>query len=428
MTLGPELADLEGSARLVGASRRIVRAMLARVRTGTVVLVEGERTATFGEGRPLARVVVHDPRAYGTLLRQGSVGLGASYAAGWWDCDELTDLVRILERVTTPARRRADALARRSAPLVEPLRRLAEWVRPPERVRTREQDRLHVRAHYDLSNDFFAQMLDETMMYSCAFFERPEVTLAEAQSAKLDRLCRKLALSPDDHVVEIGTGWGGFALHAARHYGCRVTTTTISDAQFEYATRRVAEAGLAERVSVVNRDYRELEGRFDKLVSIEMIEAIGWRQLDAFFAACARLLEPGGLMGLQAIVIDDRSYERAKRREDFIKRLVFPGGFLPSIEAMTRAATRVSDLRVVDLEDIGRHYAETLARWRANLEAHAEAVETLELGESFTRLWRMYLCYCEAAFLERHVSDVQVVFARGHWRGALAPQPTRARP
>ena len=426
MSLGPGLADLDESPRFVGASRRVVRAMLARVREGTVVLVEGERTTSFGEGRPLARVVVSDPRAYPALVRQGSVGLGASYAAGWWDCDELTDLVRILERATTPARRRSDALARRLAPLVEPTRRLHEWVRPPERVRTREEDRRHVAAHYDLSNDFFELMLDETMMYSCAFFERPEVTLAEAQRAKLDRLCRKLALSPEDHVVEIGTGWGGFALHAAGHYGCRVTTTTISDAQFEYATRRVAAAGLGDRVSVLNRDYRELEGTFDKLVSIEMIEAIGWRQLDTFFATGARLLEPGGLMGLQAIVIDDRSYERAKRREDFIKRLVFPGGFLPSIEAMTRSATRVSDLRVVDLEDIGRHYAETLARWRANLEARAASVAALGLGEPFARLWRMYLAYCEAAFLERHVSDVQVVFARDRWRGALAPQPTRA--
>ena len=426
MSLGPELADLAERPRLVGASRRVVRAMLGRVREGTVVLVEGERTTSVGEGRPLARVVVHDPRAYPALVRQGSVGLAASYAAGWWDCDELTDLVRILERTTTPARRRADALARRLAPLVEPARRLNEWVRPPERVRTREQDRRHVRAHYDLSNDFFELMLDETMMYSCAFFERPEVTLAEAQTAKLDRLCRKLALSPDDHVVEIGTGWGGFALHAARHYGCRVTTTTISDAQFEYASRRVAAAGLAERVSVLNRDYRELEGTFDKLVSIEMIEAIGWRQLDTFFATGARLLEPGGLMGLQAIVIDDRSYERAKRHEDFIKRLVFPGGFLPSIEAMTRSTTRVSDLRLIDLEDLGRHYAETLARWRANLESRAGAVAELGLGEGFARLWRMYLCYCEAAFLERHVSDVQAVFARDRWRGALAPPPTRA--
>ncbi len=425
MTLGPEFAELDEHPRGIGASRRVVRALLRRVRGGTVDLVEGERTTRFGEGRPLARVVVHDPRAYPALVRRGSVGLGASYAAGWWDCEELTDLVRILERTASPGRRRADALARRLSLFVEPARRLNERVRPPERTRTREQDRQHVRAHYDLSNDFFELMLDETMMYSCAFFERPEVTLAEAQTAKLDRLCRKLALSPDDHVVEIGTGWGGFALHAARHYGCRVTTTTISDAQFEYASRRVAAAGLTERVRVLDRDYRELEGTFDKLVSIEMIEAIGWRQLDTFFATCARLLEPGGLMGLQAIVIDDRSYERAKRREDFIKRLVFPGGFLPSIEAMTRSSTRESDLRVVDLEDIGRHYAETLARWRAHLEARAGAVAELGLGEGFARLWRMYLCYCEAAFLERHVSDVQVVFARDRWRAALAPQPTR---
>ena len=392
--------------------------MLRRLSWGSVVLVESGEEHRFGEGAPAARVDVHDPRAYAAVLRHGSVGLGRSYADGWWDCDDLTSLVRILERATAPSGRRTDAWARAIAPALAPLRRLTRS--------DKARDRENVRAHYDLSNDFFALMLDDTMMYSCAFFDDPSASLADASRAKLERLCRKIDLGPQDHVLEIGTGWGGFAVHAATRHGAKVTTTTISDAQYEFACRRVHDAGLDERVTVLNRDYRELEGTFDKLVSIEMIEAIGWRQQDTFFSTCASLLRRDGLMGLQAIVIDDRSYERAKDHEDFIKAFIFPGGFLPSIESMVRSMTSASDLRVVDLEDIGRHYAETLARWRANLTAHADEVAALGLGRHFERLWHLYLCYCEGAFLERHVSDVQLVLARDAWRGDLRPLAARS--
>jgi len=266
-------------------------------------------------------------------------------------------------------------------------------------------------------------MLDDTMAYSCAVFEDPSMSLGEASAAKLERICRKLSLGPGDHVVEIGSGWGSFAVHAARRFGCRVTTTTISDAQYEYTAKLVVDAGLGDLVTVCNQDYRDLDGVYDKLVSIEMIEAVGWRELDTFFSTCARLLRPDGTMALQAIVIEDRSYERAKTRHDLVKRLIFPNGCLPSIEAISRSTTAASDLRIVNLEDIGRHYAETLRRWRANLEVNAGAVEALGLGETFSRLWHMYLCYCEAAFLERHISDVQVILARQGWRGRLGVCP-----
>jgi cyclopropane-fatty-acyl-phospholipid synthase len=241
----------------------------------------------------------------------------------------------------------------------------------------------------------------------------------------MEKLCRKIRLGPDDHVVEIGTGWGGFALHAASRYGCRVTTVTISDAQFEYVTSRVADARLAHLIEVRNEDYRDLRGTYDKLVSIEMVEAIGWRQLDTYFATCAGLLKPDGVMALQAITIDDYSYERTKDRDDFIKRMIFPGGFLPSLEAIVRSSSAVSDLRVVDVEDIGRHYAQTLVRWRSNLAAHDAEVRDLALGEEFSRMWHMYLCYCEAAFLERHISDVQMVLARSQWRPSLGASVPR---
>ncbi|MGC8509384.1 MAG: class I SAM-dependent methyltransferase [Acidimicrobiales bacterium] len=392
-------------------ARRVAHQLLSRLPSGTVLLAEGGRTRRFGQTAPVVRVDVHDPRCFAAVLRRGSVGLAESYADGWWDCDDLTALIQILARAMAPWRQRLDHGARALAPVGAPWRHLDR--------RDLARDRANVRAHYDLSNEFFALMLDETMMYSCAVFEDPSLSLAAASTAKMDRLCRKIGLGANDHLLEIGTGWGGFAVHAAARYGARVTTTTISEAQYEYARRRVHDAGLEDRVRVLHHDYRQLDGVFDKLVSIEMIEAIGWRQQDTFFSTCARLLRPDGVMALQAIVIDDRSYERATTHQDFIKALIFPGGFLPSIESMIRSATASSDLRVVDLEDIGRHYAETLARWRANLAAHADAVAALGLGERFRRLWHMYLCYCEGAFLERHVSDVQLVLARGQWRASL---------
>jgi cyclopropane-fatty-acyl-phospholipid synthase len=360
---------------------------------------------------PEVHVTVHDSRTYHALLRGGSIGFGESYTDGWWDSDDLTTTVRFVIANMAPMMRRFDALARVWSPLTRVWQRL-------ERV-DKDRDRANIRAHYDLGNDFYSLMLDETMMYSCAYFETDATSLVDASRAKLEKLCRKLDLHPHDHVVEIGTGWGGFALHAAQHYGCRVTTVTISDAQYDFVRARIAERGLEHLVEVRNQDYRDLEGVFDKLVSIEMIEAIGWRQLDTYFSTCARLLKPQGVMALQAITINDFSYERTKNSQDFIKQMIFPGGFLPSVEAIVRSSSTVSDLRLVDLEDLGRHYAETLSRWRENLARHADDVARLHLGEEFSRMWHMYLCYCEAAFLERHISDVQFVLTRGGHRPSL---------
>ena len=394
-------------------SRVLIRALLSRARHGTLVVSDATGTRRYGHGAPEVHVLVHDTRTYHALVRGGSMGFGESYTDGWWDCDDLTAVVRFVIRNIEPLTRRLDTLARFRAPLTRIRQRFA-------RV-DKERDRANVRAHYDLGNEFYSLMLDDTMMYSCAFFDDEDTSLHDASVAKIERLCRKIRLGPEDHVVEIGTGWGGFALHAASRYGCRVTTVTISDAQFAYVRARVAAAGLGHLIEVRNEDYRDLAGRYDKLVSIEMVEAIGWRQLDTYFSTCAALLKPDGLMALQAITIDDYSYERTKDRDDFIKRMVFPGGFLPSLEAIVRSSSSVSDLRVVDVEDIGRHYAETLARWRSNLTVHEAEVRGLALGEEFSRMWHMYLCYCEAAFLERHISDVQLVLARSQWRPDLGP-------
>jgi cyclopropane-fatty-acyl-phospholipid synthase len=403
-----DLAGPAGRASLTDRAATALAGRLAqRLHYGTLVISDGAGRTRYGTSRPdepVAQVTVADPRTYAALLRRGSVGLGQSYVEGWWECDDLTALVRILIRnIEGPGR-----VADRSAQVVRRLAGLKHRSAP----RDKRTDRRHVQAHYDLGNDFFELMLDPTMMYSCGVFEHPDATLEQASTAKLDRICKRLALGPEDHVLEIGTGWGGFAVHAAAHYGCRVTTTTISDAQYDYAAKRVAESDLGDLVTVLNDDYRDLTGTYDKLVSIEMVEAIGWKQFDTFFSTCSRLLRDTGLMALQAIVIADHSYERAKRRDDFIKQMLFPGGCLPSIEAITRSCTRATDLRVVHLDDIGLHYAETLRRWRANFTDRIDDVSAIGLGVSFQRLWQLYLCYCEAAFVERHVSDVQLVLAK----------------
>jgi cyclopropane-fatty-acyl-phospholipid synthase len=307
--------------------------------------------------------------------------------------------------------RNEDALSgmeRGFARLSEPMRRLAHWVHR----NTRSGSRRNISAHYDLGNDFFRLMLDESMMYSCALYERPGMTLAEAQTAKLDRICRALELGPADHVVEIGTGWGGFAIHAASRYGCRVTTTTISPSQFELARKRVRQAGLTDRIELLLEDYRDLGGKFDKLVSIEMIEAIGHRQYAEFFRRAAALLKPGGMAALQSITIEDRHYRRTRDEVDFIKRYIFPGACIPSVGALAAAIAAADDLTVVGLEDIGPHYAVTLAAWRSNFFRNLQAVRVLGYPDTFVRMWEYYLCYCEAGFAERQLGDVQLLLRR----------------
>ncbi len=394
------------------AAALAVRRLARHVRGGTLVVEDGRGAHRFGAGPPEVRVRVVDDRVYAAVVGRGSIGLAEAYAAGQLECDDPCGLVQVLSRSLAPLTAVHDRLGRLSATVGDPVRRLA----PP----TPGDDRRNVQAHYDLSNAFFELLLDETMTYSCAVFERPGATLAEAQRAKLDRLFAKLDLGPDDHLVEIGTGWGGLAVHAATRTGCRVTTTTISAAQYELARSRVEAAGVADRVTVLERDYRELTGTFDKLVSVEMVEAVDWRLHDTFFATCARLLRPGGLAAIQAITIDDRSFDRAKNRSDFITGVIFPGGCIPSVASLVRSVSRATPMTVVDLEDIGRHYAETLRRWRENLRANADAVAALGLDERFRRLWELYLAYCEAAFLERHISDVQLVLAMPGWDAPLA--------
>jgi cyclopropane-fatty-acyl-phospholipid synthase len=402
------------------AARSAVHALLRRVRGGRLVLREAwcDRQFAFGpdDAELRATVVLHSPEVYRLLARERSVGLGQAYADGLWDSDDIVTLFRIGAREIG----RSDRIRGRLAPLASPLQRLATL----PVLNTRRGARRNIAAHYDLGNEMFELFLDrEWMMYSSALFERPDATLEEAQRAKLERVCEALELSPDQHLLEVGTGWGGLALYAASRYGCRVTTTTISRAQREYAEGRIRAAGLEERVQVLGADYRELTGRYDRLASIEMIEAVGWEYFDSFFERCSALLEPNGLMFLQAISIDDRAYEGEKRARTFSNTLIFPGGCLPSLSAMQRSVARRTDMRPVRLEDIGSSYVLTLRHWRERFMAVSKQLAELGYDERFRRLWEMYFAISEAGFREGRLRDLQLVYAKPGWPGAnLGPR------
>jgi cyclopropane-fatty-acyl-phospholipid synthase len=283
--------------------------------------------------------------------------------------------------------------------------------------------RRNIRAHYDLSNDFFQLFLDRSMMYSCAFFESEGDSLEAAQFQKLDRICRKLRLGPEDHVLEIGTGWGGFAEHAVKHYGCRVTTTTISERQYQHSRQRFDSIAGGERIELLQEDYRNLRGQYDKIVSIEMFEAVGLRYYDEFFRACDRLLRPEGSMLLQSITINEQAFPAYRLRVDFIQKHIFPGAELASVSEVLRSLARVTDLSLYHAEDIGTHYARTLAQWRARFHTARDEVRALGFDDRFIRMWDYYLAYCEGAFLERHIGDFQLLLTKNHSPRKLFGEP-----
>jgi cyclopropane-fatty-acyl-phospholipid synthase len=398
------------------AARRIVTGLFSRISTGRLEVHEaGKKPLAFGPGGPPHAVVrVNDPAAWTALLR-GSRGMADSYVDGAWDSDDLVAVVRLAARNVQGL----DDARRRWAAVRVPYQKLT-GVR---RRNTVESSRDDIHRHYDMGNDFFELMLDPTMMYSCASFASPADSLREAQIAKLELACEKLDLGPDDHVLEIGTGWGGFAVHAAATRGCRVTTTTISAEQHAYASAQVREAGLEERVTILRDDYRDLRGRYDKLVSLEMIEAVGWRDFPTFFATCSKLLEPDGAMLLQAITMDDRAYEVEKASRSFIRTKIFPNGALPSQQVIARCLKDETDMRMAHHQDLSADYVETLARWRENVERHTSVLEARGYDERFRRLWRMYLCYCEGGFAERRIGVGQSLLVKPGWRGRVASAP-----
>lgn len=389
-------------------AQRTVLRHLAAIREGQLNFHAGDETFRFGHagGRPSLRatVSIHDPAFFRRVASGGTLGAADAFAEGLWTCDDLTALIRIMVRNERHLGKLDSGLARLRAPF----HRLAHLLRR----NTVRGSRRNIHAHYDLGNGFYRLWLDETLSYSCALFERETMTLAEASTAKIDRLCDLLALSAQDHLLEIGTGWGGFALRAAQRTGCRVTTTTISAEQHRLASERVREAGLEDRVTVLQRDYRELAGQFDKAVSVEMIEAVGHRHLDGYVSTLSALLHPGGRVALQAILMNDQEHPRYLRSADFIQRRIFPGSCLPSITSIMRSIARASDLRLTHFDDLTPHYVTTLQAWRERLMARAGQVRELGFPESFLRLWDYYLCYCAGGFAERKIGVAHLLFEK----------------
>ncbi len=391
-------------------ARRGVRNKLGAIEGSAIVVEDAFGVERFGERNvPLdATIRVKRSRFYRSVASRGALGAAEAYMDGDWETDNLTGVVRVLARNQAALQNLNGGLARLARPALALFHAF--------RRNTRSGSRQNIAAHYDLGNDFFELFLDPTLTYSAGIFDSVESTMEMASAAKYDRICRKLELGPDDHVLEIGTGWGGFALHAAKHFECRVTTTTISKRQYELARHRVAEAGLESSVDVLLRDYRDLRGDYDKLVSIEMIEAVGHQHLDEFFATCARLLRPNGSMAIQAITVPDRHYAAHTRSVDFIKRYIFPGSDLVSLGAVSSSASEAGAMRLTHWEDITPHYAETLRRWRKRMFENITAIRSVGLDERFIRMWEYYLCYCEGGFEERAIGVAQAVFEKADSR------------
>ena len=408
-TVTAPLADAIGSHNWrTRLARAALQKTLAGLGRGVLTIREDGREEHFGDGHARSDlhgvVEVRHPNLWLDVLANGALGAGEAYMKGYWTSPDLTAVVRVFcANMAT-----LQALDGPVAQATKPALRALHWLNR----NTETQARKNIAAHYDLGNDMFRLFLDPTMMYSSAIYPRAESTLDEAAVHKLDVVCRKLDLKPTDHLVEIGTGWGGLAVHAAKHYGCRVTTTTISRAQHAVAVQRAQDAGVADRITFLLEDYRNLSGTYDKLVSIEMIEAVGEQYMDTYFAKLSSLLKPDGMGLVQAITIADQRYEQALRSVDFIQRYIFPGGFLPSVAAIADRVARVTDMEIVHLDDIGLHYARTLADWRTRFLANLDAVRAQGYDETFVRMWDYYLCYCEGGFRERVIGTRQVLMAK----------------
>ena len=392
-------------------AKHILIKRLAQLQHGFITLMEDSGSLNFGQDasdssleKINVTLFIKSSQFYGEVVFGGSIGAGEAYMQGYFECDNLTNLIRLMARNQSLLDDIESSFAKITAPIQAWLHRINK--------NTQTGSRRNISAHYDLGNDFFKLMLDPTMMYSCAFFENTKQSLEQASIAKLKKICKKLDLKSTDHVLEIGTGWGGFAIYAAQNFGCKITTTTISQAQYQLALERITEAGLDDKIEVLLSDYRDLTGQYDKLVSIEMIEAVGHQFYDTYFGACERLLKPNGMMLLQAITIADQRYASAIKSVDFIQRYIFPGSCIPSVTAMLTSITKSSDMRLFDLEDIGPHYATTLAKWRDNFFENISEIRQMGYPETFIRMWDFYLCYCEGGFEERVLGDVHMLLVK----------------
>jgi len=400
------LSELKPS-RWDNLSRQSIFKFMSNFQHGKLILQDDEGLHEFGdmaEKNLVARVTIHTNATYRRFLTGGSIGIAEAYMLGSWTSP---NLVKVVEVFCANLQLLNNINAEKSI-LGTLSSRVIHWMNN----NSVKGSKKNISAHYDLGNDFFQLFLDPTMMYSAAVYPRPEASLAEASVHKVDMICQKLKLNPEDHLIEIGTGWGAMAIHAAKHYGCQVTTTTISQEQHDYAKARIAEEGLEDKITLLCEDYRKLEGSYDKLVSVEMIEAVGFEHYDTYFAKCSSLLKEDGLMLIQAITIPDQRYEEAKNSVDFIKRYIFPGGCLPSNEAIANCVRRKTDMQIIGLEDITADYAHTLKDWREAFMDKIAIVRNQGFDDNFIRMWDYYLCYCEGGFRQRVISTAQIVFAK----------------
>ncbi|WP_406733942.1 cyclopropane-fatty-acyl-phospholipid synthase family protein [Vibrio scophthalmi] len=407
LTLPKQLSTLDKTARSVAFN------CLCKLSIGTLNITEEfepgkvvhrERFGQHRPNQPAAMITVKNPAFYSRLLKGGSIAAAEAYMDDWWESPDLTALMELMALNLSAL----DSIESRSSFLSTLLNKFSHWLNR----NTVENSQKNISAHYDLSNALYETFLDENMLYSSAIFESNQDSLAQAQINKMERLCQQLQLKPTDHVVEIGTGWGAMAIYMALNYGCKVTTTTISDAQFDYTKNKIEQFGLTQQITLLKKDYRLLEGQYDKLVSIEMIEAVGKEYLSSYLHKCQTLLKPQGLMAIQAITIADQRYKSYSNNVDFIQKYIFPGGFLPSITALTGAATQNSDLVMRDLFDIGEDYGKTLRHWYDRFNRNLDTVTELGFDPRFIRMWNYYFCYCEGGFRAKTISTVHMTFQR----------------
>ena len=400
------------SWRSTALAKRLVFKLFNQLRHGELVIQDGDTTYRFGGGdvsiAPSATVVIHEQRAYSRILTGGTMGAAEAYIDGDWSTEQLTDVTRVFSA---------------NIPILEAMKHKQNWfikagvkLAHAARKNSVSGSRENIAAHYDLGNEFFSLFLDPSLMYSSAVYPKGSDNLAEASQHKLKLICEDLELKPTDHLVEIGTGWGGMAIYAAENYGCNVTTTTISKEQLDYARAEVERRGLQDKVTLLFEDYRNLSGQFDKLVSIEMIEAVGHEYFDTYFGRVSSLLKPDGKAVIQAITINEQRYEDYRKSVDFIKRYIFPGGCLPSLNIISGALTRTTDMQIIDLRDIAIDYAKTLKHWHEAFMAELDAVKSLGFDEKFIRMWRFYLSYCEGGFRERIIGTYQITMAKPYYR------------
>ena len=392
--------------------KKIIHQRLSQIKDAHIIISDGKSINKYGKpGNLSAKINILDTVFYKNIILGGTIGASESFIRGEWSSPNLTNVIRVLARNTEAQDRLENLFTLLSQPFLKVMHKLNE-----NSVRGSKKN---ISRHYDLSNDFFSLFLDKNMMYSSAIYKSRKTSLEDASTNKLDVICKKLNLKKTDHVIEIGTGWGGFAIYAAKNYGCKVTTTTISIEQYKFAKQKIKEAGLGKKIKVLLKDYRLLKGQYDKLVSIEMIEAVGYQFYDEYFKIIGQLLKNDGEALIQAITIKDQRYSKAIQSVDFIQKYIFPGSCIPSITAIQNSLTSSTDLVINDIRDIGHHYARTLADWRKRFLKNKQEIRKLGFDDKFLRMWLFYFAYCEGGFEEKVISDIHLHITKPGYRNSI---------